>query len=441
MPTPLIETDLLVHASWIISVDDNNTVHSNASLAVHDGKIAGICSTDEAGQYFKAAQTIDLHGQILAPGLVNAHGHSAMSLLRGFADDLPLMEWLENHIWPAEGRFADAEFVEDGSRLAIAEMFASGTTCFSDMYFFPDATASLAQHYGMRSQIAFPVIEMETAWASHLDEYIDKGLRLVDEHKHSNFVDVCFGPHAPYTVSRDALERVAMLANETDNAVHIHVHETAAEVATFEAEFGMRPLAMLQEIGLTSPRLQCAHMCHADETDMEILADTGTHVIHCPKSNLKLASGFMPLQAMQEQGVNIALGTDGAASNNSLDMLSEMNIAALLAKAVSQRADAASAVDVVRHATINGAKALGRDNEIGSLEIGKQADFIAIDTNHAECWPMYEPVSHLVYSANRSHVSNVWTAGKRRLQDGKLTGMDITELRNKANYWRKKIQA
>ena len=435
------QVDLLVHASWILSVDANNTVHKDASLAVNGSQIVGICSQQQSPALFSAKQSIDLNGQLLCPGFVNAHGHSAMTLLRGFADDLPLMDWLENHIWPAEGKFVDAEFVEDGSKLAIAEMLLGGTTCFTDMYFFPDITAKLAHQYGMRSQIAFPVLEMETSWASNFDEYIEKGLQLADEYKHNGFVDVCFGPHAPYTVSRTGLETVAMLANETDAAVHIHLHETATEVDSFIAERGQRPLAMLNEIGLASPRLQCAHMCHTNDDDLQILADTGTHVVHCARSNLKLASGFSPIHSMLHAGINVALGTDGAASNNTLDMMAELNVSAILAKAVSGCADAVSADQSLRNATINGARAIGKDKELGSLEAGKQADFFALDLSSLDCWPMYEPVSHLAYSANRQQISNVWSAGKQRVRNRVLTEIDTQELKIKAERWQERIQA
>lgn len=432
--------DLLVHADWIASVDTANTVYEKASLGVRGTEITGIYSQTDAAR-LSAAEELHLDGQLLCPGLINAHGHAAMTLLRGFADDLPLMSWLQDHIWPAEANYVDAEFVEDGSKLAIAEMLCSGTTCFTDMYFFPNVTASQAHGLGIRAQIAFPILELETAWASSRDEYIDKGLQVMDDFKHSRFVDVCFGPHAPYTVNRNSLEKIAILANELDAGVHIHVHETEQEVASFLAEHGVRPLSMLNAVGLASPRLQCAHMCYVDDGDLRILADTGSHVAHCLRSNLKLASGFCPLEQLITAGVNVALGTDGAASNNRLDMLSEMNLSAIVAKAVAKDASAVSAVQALRNATINGAKAIGREHELGSLEAGKQADFFAINLDKINCWPLYEPISQLVYSASSEHISHVWTAGQQRVKDGTVQSIDATELRRKANYWRDLIKA
>lgn len=422
-------------------MDAEDTVIEQGSIAVRDGSILAVCTQAECQQQFQSAQIIDMPGHLLCPGFVNGHNHAAMSLLRGFADDLPLITWLEQHIWPTESKYVDQEFAEDGVRLAIAEMLKGGTTCFTDMYFFPDITAKLAHQYGMRAQVAFPVLELQTAWASGPEEYIDKGLQVIDDFKHSSFANVCFGPHAPYTVSRNTLERVATLANELDANIHIHAHETEHEVSTFVAEHNLRPIELLNEIGLASPRLQCAHMVHASDSDIELLAATGTHVVHCVRSNLKLASGMFRLHSMLDAGVNVGLGTDGAASNNSLNMLSEMNISAIMAKAVAGKADAVSARQALRTATINGARAIGREDTVGSLEAGKQADFFAIDIDRIESQPMYEPVSHLVYSAQTSHITDVWTAGEKRISNGELTQIDSDSLRNKAHHWRKIVSS
>ncbi|MEM8500884.1 MAG: TRZ/ATZ family hydrolase [Pseudomonadota bacterium] len=428
--------DFIINAGWIATVDANDTIIERGSIAVRNDCILGVCTQAEYQQRFYAEQIIDMPGHLLCPGFVNGHNHAAMSLLRGFADDLPLMTWLEQHIWPTESQYVDEEFAEDGVRLAIAEMLKSGTTCFTDMYFFPDITANLAHQYGVRAQVAFPVLELQTAWASGPEEYIDKGLQVIDDFKHSSFANVCFGPHAPYSVSRPTLEKVATLANELDANIHIHAHETEHEVSRFVAENKQRPIELLNEIGLASPRLQCAHMVHASDSDIDLLSATGTHVIHCVRSNLKLASGMFRLHDMLAAGVNVGLGTDGAASNNGLNLLSEMNISAIMAKAVAGKADAIGARQALRTATINGARAIGRDDSIGSLEAGKLADFFAIDINRIECQPMYEPVSHLVYSAQASHITDVWTAGEKRVSNGQLTQIDSDGLLNKANHWR-----
>ena len=435
------QVDLLVHASWILSVDANNTVHKDASLAVNGSQIVGICSQQQSPALFSAKQSIDLNGQLLCPGFVNAHGHSAMTLLRGFADDLPLMDWLENHIWPAEGKFVDAEFVEDGSKLAIADMLLGGTTCFTDMYFFPDITAKLAHQYGMRSQIAFPVLEMETSWASNFDEYIEKGLQLADEYKHNGFVDVCFGPHAPYTVSDAPLKQVATLANQLNANIQIHLHETAFEVQESIDTHGVSPLRRIADLGLLTPSLQCVHMTQLDDNDISLLADSGAHVIHCPESNLKLASGFSPVDKLIKAGVNVALGTDGAASNNDLDLLSEMKTAALIGKAVAGDASAVNAHQSLEMATINGAKSMGLEDKIGSLESGKLADIIAIDLGDINCQPVYDPASHIVYATNSHQVTHSWIGGDIHMKDRQLSMIDTLHLTERVKDWATKIKA
>ncbi len=431
--------DLLLHASWVATVDNENTVINDGCIAIRASEIVAVCRSDEAAEQYSAKEQIQLSGQLLIPGLINGHGHSAMTLLRGFADDLPLMSWLEDHIWPAEGQWVDEQFVRDGTNIAIAEMLRSGTTCFTDMYFFPNIVAETAHNLGVRAQIAFPVVEMPTAWAQSADEYIDKGLQCMDDYKNSAYVQTCFGPHAPYSVSQATLERVALLSDELDAAVHIHAHETQSEIATFVSEKNQRPIEFLHSLGLTSPRLQCAHMCNTQASDHELLAETGSHVVHCPRSNLKLASGFCQTDALINAGVNISLGTDGSASNNSLDMIGEMNSAALLGKAVAMRADAISAKETLRMATINGAKTMGIDSLVGSLEAGKQADIVSIDLNGIETLPVYDPVSNLAYSCGRDNVSNVWVAGKAQLIDKKLTSINTLQLKEIANQWHAKI--
>lgn len=430
----------LLSADWLITVDENDSVIRNGAILISDQEIVATGTKDELLAQHPRVEHQQLAGHILAPGLVNAHGHAAMTLLRGFADDLPLMDWLENHIWPTEQAYVDYDFVEDGVRLAVAEMIRGGTSCFSDMYFFPNATASVSHNAGIRAHIAFPIFELGTAWASSSAECIDKGLQVRDDFKHSDFIDFCFGPHAPYTVQRPTLEHIAMLSNELDAGVHIHVQETASELADFVKANGQSPLAMLNEIGLCSPRLQCAHLVHLAEGDLDILSDSGTHAVHCIRSNLKLASGFSPIADMLDAGVNVALGTDGAASNNSLDMLSEMQYAALTAKAVAGRADAVSAPKALRMATMGGAKALGLDDKIGSIEAGKQADIMAVCVDELPHLPLFEPVSHLAYSASRADVRELWVAGRQLLKQGELTTLNSAAIADKTRYWQEKLQ-
>jgi 5-methylthioadenosine/S-adenosylhomocysteine deaminase len=373
------------------------------------------------------------------PGLVNSHGHAAMSLLRGFADDQPLMPWLEQHIWPAEAAHVSAGFVRDGVELAIAEMIRCGTTTFSDMYFFPDVCAETAQRLGMRCQLTFPVLDAPTVWAQSADEYISKGLALRDDVKHSDLVTVGFGPHATYTVSEPSLIKVATLAAELDVPIQIHLHETRGEVLLAVEQNGERPLDSLQRLGLLGPRTQCVHMTDLGDQDIALLAATGAHVVHCPQSNMKLASGACPVDRLLASGVNVALGTDSAASNNDLNLFGEMQSAALLAKLHSQDATALPAATALEMATINGARAMGLESNIGSLEVGKLADLIAVDLSQPETQPLYNPLSQLVYACNGSQVTHSWIGGVEVMNQRQLTHIDLAALGVRTREWRERI--
>ena len=369
----------LLNARWIVPVEPENLVLQHHAVAIDQGRIAAILPREQAAARFRSDLILDLDRHVLLPGLVNAHTHASMSLLRGFADDVPLMNWLQDHIWPAETRWVDQEFIRDGTRLAIAEMVRGGVTCFNDMYFFPEITAAVAQECGMRACVGLIALDFPTAYARDLDEYLDKGLALHAALRADPLRRAAFAPHAPYTVSVPALERIGRLAEDLDLPVHIHVHETAGEVAQFQAQHGCRPLQLLDRIGLLSRRLVAVHMTQLEPDEIERLAEAGAHVAHCPESNLKLASGFCPAARLDAAGVNVALGTDGAASNNDLDLFGELRIAALLGKGVAGDATALPAARVLRMATLNGAQALGLDAEIGSLRAGKSADLIAVD--------------------------------------------------------------
>ena len=437
--SPQPETaDTLIHPGWIVPVVPRGTVLENYSIAVSGDRITALLPRAEALS-IDARLELDLPGHALLPGLVNCHGHAAMSLLRGYADDQPLMPWLEQHIWPAESTHVSAEFVRDGTELAIAEMIRSGTTTFSDMYFFPDACAATAQRTGMRCQITFPIFDFPTAWARDGDEYIRKGLALRDDFKHSKLVSVGFGPHAPYTVSEPNLVKVATLAAELDVAVHIHLHETSGEVLQAVEQNGERPLDTLQRLGLLGPRTQCVHMTDLGNQDMALLAATGAHVVHCPQSNMKLASGTCPVTRLLDRGVNVALGTDSAASNNDLNLFGDMQAAALLAKLQTGDATALPASEALAMATINGARALGMAELIGSLEVGKQADLIAVDLSGPETQPLYNPLSQLVYASNGSQVTHSWIAGNAVMQQRQLTQIDLPALATRTRDWQQRI--
>lgn len=428
--------DLLISARWVIPVEPDNSVLENHTVAIHDRHIIDILPTVDAPQKYFALKHHNLTQHALIPGLVNAHTHTAMNLMRGLADDLPLNEWLKSHIWPTEARWVNAEFVRDGTRLAIAEMLRSGTTCFNDMYFFPEVTAHVASSLGMRANIGMIVIDFPTVWAQHADEYIARGIReVLDVYKNDDLINVSFAPHAPYTVSDAPLKKIRNLADELEKSVHIHVHETPNEIESHLARYGVRPLERLEELGLVGPQLIAVHMTQIENHEIELLAKRGVNVVHCPQSNLKLASGFSPVTQLIESGINVALGTDGAASNNDLDLWDEMRTAALLAKGVAGRADAVPAHTALRMATLNGAKALGQENKIGSIVPGKAADLVAVDLGRIETQPVYDPISQLIYAAGRESVSHVWIAGKTQLLDGQLVQIDTRDLILNAASW------
>ena len=432
--------DSLLHARWIVPVDQANTLLEHHSIAIDQGKIVDILPTETARSLYQSAHTLELNDQLLMPGLINAHGHAAMSLFRGLADDLALMTWLQEHIWPAEGAFVSPEFVRDGTRLAIAEMLKSGTTCFSDMYFFPDVAAETATELGMRAQICCPVLDFPTPWAKDAEEGIHKTIEVHAAQRHNPLVSIAFGPHAPYTVSDEPLKKIATLQEELQIPVQMHVHETAFEVTEAEKQ-GQRPIARLEKLGLLGPHFQAVHVTQANEDDTATLARYDVKVVHCPESNLKLASGFCPVDQLHKAGITVALGTDGAASNNDLDLFGEMQTAAQLAKAVAGDAAAVPAYEALRMATFNGAKALGIDHLTGSLEPGKAADIIAIDMNRLETLPVFNPVSQLVYTRMADKVKHVWVNGKMLVRDGILTRIDIDKLKQQARQWGETIRA
>ncbi len=433
--------DTLTEARWLIPVEPEACALEHHAVAVRDALIVEVLPIDAARRKYRAGETVTLPSHAVLPGFVNAHTHAAMNLFRGLADDLPLMEWLNDHIWPAEGKWVSPDFVRDGTDHAIAEMLRGGTTCFNDMYFFPEATAQAAEAAGMRAVVGMIALDFPSAYAQSADEYLHKGLRLNDQFKHSALVTTAFAPHAPYTVSDAPLEKIRMYADELDRPIHMHVHETAFEVDDATARQGQRPLARLEKLGLLGPRLLAVHMTQLNDDEIETLARLNVHVVHCPESNLKLASGFCPVHKLMQAGVNVALGTDGAASNNDLDMLGEMRTAALLAKGVAREATAVPAHTALRMATLNGARALGLDDRIGSIVSGKAADLTAIDLSSLGSQPVYDPVSQIVYSATRDQVSDVWVNGRHVLAERQLTGLKQEAILRKAHEWRDRIKA
>lgn len=440
MHDPAAPLDLLLLPTWLVPVEPAGVVLQEHALGIRDGRVALIAPRAEALRH-ACNEVRELPGMLLAPGLINAHGHAAMTLFRGLADDLPLMTWLEQHIWPAEARWVDEAFVRDGTELAIAEQLKGGVTCFSDMYFYPEVASELVHKNGIRAQICIPVLDFPTPGARDAAEALRKGVALFDDLKHHPRIKVAFGPHAPYSVSDDKLENVRMLADQLDANIHMHVQETAFEVQQALDQNGERPLARLARLGLLGPRFQAVHMTQVNDDDLALLVESNSSVIHCPESNLKLASGFCPVERLWQAGVNVAVGTDGAASNNDLDLLGETRTAALLAKAVAASATALDAHRALRMATLNGARALGIDDCTGSLEIGKFADLAAFDLSGLAQQPIYDPVSQLIYASGRDCVKHVWVGGKQLLDQGRLTRLDEERLGAKAREWGAKIAA
>ena len=429
----------LIHARYVVPVRPRGVVYENYCVAVSNDLILDILPLPEARKIWPDAEIIRLPEHVLLPGLINAHTHTAMTLLRGFADDMELHVWLKEHIWPAEREFVGPEFVADGTRLAVAEMIRAGTTCFNDMYFFSDSTIDVCLEAGMRASIGIIIIEIETAWASDVDSYIDKGLRLYEELKSEPLISFTLAPHAPYTVSDETLDRVSSLSKEHGLPVHIHLLETEWEIKQSHQQHDLHPLNRLEQHGLLNSRLQAVHMTQISGDDIGRLAKAGVNVVHCPQSNLKLASGICPLSELLKAGVNVGLGTDGAAANNDLDLLAEGQTAALLAKGVSGDAKAVDAFQVLEMMTINGAKTLGLEDLTGSIEPGKQADLCALDLSAPETQPLHHVVSQLIYAASRRQFTDVWVAGKRLLDGGELTTIDLEAVIKSARKWRSRL--
>ncbi|MBX3701822.1 MAG: TRZ/ATZ family hydrolase [Dokdonella sp.] len=431
--------DLLIESRWLIPVQPAGVVLEGHAVAIVADRIVAVLPLAQARERYAPRERVELPQHALIPGLVNAHTHNPMTLMRGLADDLPLMQWLNEHIWPAEARAMSAAYVRDGVELAVAEMLRGGTTCCNENYFFPDVQAATYRRLGFRAMVGLPVIEFPTAWAASRDEYFDKGLAVHDEFRGEALIGTSFAPHAPYTVSDESFRRIRVLADQLDVPVHLHLHETAQEIDDSRRDHGVRPFARMQGLGLVNDHLIAVHMTQLDDAEIAACAEAGVSVVHCVESNLKLASGFCPAQKLRAAGVNLALGTDGCASNNDLDMLGEMRSAALVAKAVAGDARALDATAVLQAATLGGARALGWEASIGSIEAGKQADLAAIRLDALETQPLYDVVSQIVYAAGRHQVSDVWVAGRRKLHERRLVDLDGDELVAKAQRWRERL--
>lgn len=432
--------DLLISPRWLIPVVPRGVCLEQHSLAVHDGKILALLPTHEAWQRFLPREHHELSEHLLIPGLINLHTHAAMSLMRGIADDLPLMDWLQKHIWPAEAAHVSPEFVRDGTALACLEMLKGGITCFNDMYFYPDAAAEAVVESGMRAVLGITALEFPTRYASDAEDYLNKGLACHERWQAHPQLGFCLAPHAPYTVSDATFERIRVLAEQLDLPIHLHLHETAGEIGDSLRQYGQRPLERLEKLGLLSPRLLAVHAVHMNEADIERCAHYNVSIAHCPTSNLKLASGMAPVDRFLAAGLTVGLGTDSAASNNRLDILQEMRLAALLAKGRSADATVVPAWQALEMATLNAARALGLGEQLGSLETGKLADLCALRLDASEVRPVFDPCSHLTFVCGREQVSHVWVGGKCCILDSKPVQECEKGLNSRIGLWQNRLQ-
>ena len=436
---PPREVDLRIDATWIVPVEPAGTLLDHA-LVIDQGRIVAIAPAAQVDADYAPRDRVTLPGHALIPGLVNAHTHTAMTLLRGIADDVPLKRWLEDHIWPREGRFVAPEFVYDGTLLGAAEMLRAGITCCNDMYFYPDASARAYEAAGMRALIGMPILDFPTPYAADADGYLQNGLAARDQHRTNRRLSFALAPHAPYTVGDSTWEKIVVFARELELPIQSHVAETRLEVEESIAATGETPLMRLHRLGATGPDFIAIHAVHLQDRDVDLLATHGCHVVHCPASNMKLASGVAPVERLRARGVNVALGTDGAASNNRLDVLAEARLASLLAKVTTGDAAALAAADALYLATLGGAKALGFADELGSLSQGKAADVVSIDLSRIATSPVYDPVSHIVHASGRENVSNVWIAGQAVVREGQLTLLDEAGILARTRAWQARLQ-
>lgn len=441
----MVETQFIIKARWIIPIDANHTLLEQHAVLVEGGQIKAIVPKADIPAWAADWPVVDCSQHVLIPGLVNLHAHSSMNLLKGYADDYALMPWLNEHIWPAEQRWVSKSFVHDGSLLACAEMLSGGVTTFNDMYFFPQATIEAAKRAGMRAHIGLTVMEFPTNYAATANDYIRLGTEVRDQYKSDAHISFSFAPHAPYTVSDHTFEQIATLSEQLNLGIHTHLHETQAEIQQSLAQHKVRPLQRLLTLGMIGPGTVLAHGVHLEAPELETLATQGAHLAHCPCSNLKLASGIAPMAAALRAGINVGLGSDGAASNNRIDLWQEMRMATLLAKVADQNAASLPAYQALTMATLNGARALGLQDKVGSIEVGKQADLVAVKLDDLNSLPCFDPISHLVYVAGREQVTHTWVNGQllyQRLADGQgqFSGMETEELRSIALQWQLKMQ-
>ncbi len=433
--------DTIIDAAWVLPIAPVNEARSSHSVCIQNERICAIGPTRDIHERFTAREQHSFNDSIVMPGLINGHTHAAMTLLRGAGEDMPLESWLRNCIWPLEKQLVDPDFVTAGVELAIVEMLGHGITTFTDMYFFPEITARIARAANIRTIAAFPIFDAQNAWSRNVDECFELGFRLHDEYAQDPLVSVAFGPHAPYSVDYKTLERVHMYAQELGLNVHTHLHETAAEVAAAKAKHGRSWIAVLADIGLINPQLQAVHMTQLDRAEIELLAAHGAHVVHCPNSNLKLADGVCPVNGLDASGINVAIGTDGAASNNALSVLDDARTAALLAKMQAENPVAGNARHTLLKATLGGARALGREHELGSLEPGKLADVAVFSPASICAQPVYDPFASLLHNSGAWRADNVWVHGRASVRNGMPMHLDLAAIRARVDLQAARVRA
>ena len=431
---------IIISASWIFTSNSEGQLLSDYSIVIENDKIIDLVPQDKVFDEYEANDTYQLTDHILIPGLINTHTHAAMSLFKGFADDLPLQDWLNDYIWPAEKEFINSSFVKDGSILALSEMIKSGVTTFNDMYFFPDATAEAVKELGVRSNIGLVVLDFPTNYATDPEDYLLKGFEFRDKWRNEELITTSIAPHAPYSVSDEAFTLINTYSEELSINIHIHLHETQWEIEDSIEKYGITPVQRLNNLGIIGPSLMAVHCVHLNDQDMATLAKNKVSIVHNPSSNMKLGSGIADIAKMLKQNLNISLGTDSSASNNRLDIMEEMRLAALLIKGSTKSPESFSANEAIKMATINGAKALGLESIIGSIEKNKKADLVAIDLNSIENQPIYNPLTTFVYSSSRSDVSYVWIDGEIKLKDKKLVKIDEERIIQLAKKWQRKLK-
>ena len=432
--------ETVISCSWIFTANSHDQLLENYSVVIDGGVIVDIVESDSVFSIYQANEVYQLTDQLLIPGLINAHSHLAMSLLKGYADDIELSVWLNNHIWPAEKSFVSSKFVSDGSRLAMAEMLKGGITTFNDMYFYPQETAEVSDEIGMRANIGLVVLDFPTGYASDAQDYLNKGLNFRDTWRDNPLITTSIAPHAPYSVSDESFFIIGTYANQLQMTIHTHLHETEAEISESLQKFNMTPIQRLDKLGILGPNVTAAHCVHLNDFDINILEKNQVNVIHNPSSNMKLGSGVANIKALYEKGVNIGLGTDSSASNNRLDIITEIRCTSLLHKGKNKDAEFLKPLDVIKMATINSAKAIGLDGKVGSIEIGKRADITVINLNSIECQPCYDPLSAFVYSADKNSVSHVWVDGSIKVKKNFLVNIDEDKLLHNAKLWQTKIK-